>query len=80
MKYHVVFDRDGNIVSAGYQDRPEPEVYDYLTPRFGPVAEDGQTIAELEIPDEYAKLSLTDFVEQVQVDVKAKHLALKLAK
>jgi hypothetical protein len=76
MKRHVVFDKHGNIVSAGYLDRPAPEAYDYLTPRFGPVAGDGQTVAELEVPEEYAKLPLTDLVERLQVDVRAERPTL----
>ena len=76
MTCHVVFDRDGNIVSAGYLDRPAPEAYDYLTPRFGPVTGEGQTAAELDIPDEYEGLALRDVVERLQVDIKAKRPVL----
>ncbi len=71
MKYKVVYDKQGNIVSAGYIDRPEPEIYDSQTPRFGPVAEEGQTVSEIEVPEEMAKLSLTDFVESLRVDIEA---------
>jgi len=73
MKCHVVYDKNGKIVSLGYEDLPpSPEAYDPQTPRFGPKAEADQTVAELEVPEEYARLSLTDITEQLQVDVQAK--------
>ena len=72
MKCHAVLDEKGQIVAAGYVELPEPEAYDYLSPRCGPMAEDGQTVVELEVPEEYAKLPLTDFIERLQVDAQAK--------
>lgn len=80
MKIHVVFDKQGNIISAGQADRPEPEFYDYLTPRSGPQPDRGQSVAELEVPEEHLRLPLADLVEILQVDVTAKRPVLTAKK
>lgn len=72
MKYHVVYDAQGNIVAASYSDLPTPQVYDQLAPRFAPVAGRDQHVAEIEVsPEEHAKFGLTDLAERLRVDVKA---------
>jgi len=72
MKCHVVLDERGEIVSAGYIDQPEFEAHELLTPRAGPVPEPGQTVVELDVPAEHARLPLPDFLERLRVDVQAK--------
>jgi hypothetical protein len=76
MKCQVVFDKHGSIVSVRHLDLPVPEVYDYLAPRFGPIAGEGQTVAELKVPDLFEGLTLTDLVARLNVDVQAKQPSL----
>lgn len=72
MKCSVVFDKDGKIVSMGYSEPLELEAEDGLIARGGPVVEAGQTVVELYMPDEYARMPLADLFERVQVDAQAK--------
>jgi hypothetical protein len=72
MKVHVLYDKSGNIISAGYLDRPTPETYDHMAPRFGPEAREGQQVAELELPDDYIKLGPSDLIQRLQGDLQAK--------
>jgi len=72
MKSYAVLDKEGKIVAAGYMDWSEPEVEDAPFARAGPVAEAGQTVVELDVPDEYAKLLPADFIGRLQVDAQAK--------
>jgi hypothetical protein len=76
MKIHVVYDKEGNIISGGV---PLPPSYHVLGPRFGPIAKEGQHAAELEVPEEYATLGLHQLAQRLRVDVKTKphRLALK---
>jgi hypothetical protein len=69
MRIHVIYDREGNIVSAG---APLPPAYDFQGPRFGPKAGEGQQAAELEIPEEHTGLGLAEVSERLRVDVKGK--------
>jgi hypothetical protein len=72
MKYHVVYDAQGNIIAVSYSDLPAPQVHDQLAPRFAPEARSGQHVAEIEVsPEEHAKFGLTDIAERLRVDVKA---------
>lgn len=72
MKVHVLYDAKGRIVSAGFIDLPYG-IEDDVPFSFGPVAEDREATAELDIPDEYVRRPLTDdtlveFVERLQAD------------
>lgn len=78
MKCHVVLDEKGQIVAAGYVEVPEPEALlepeaeYYPILRAGPVAEDGQTVVELDVPDEHVRMPVADFVARLQVNAQAK--------
>jgi hypothetical protein len=76
MKVHVVYDNEGNIISASV---PLPPAYDFRGPRFGPIARQGNHAAELEVPEEHATLGFVELAQRLRVDVKAKQdrLALK---
>ncbi len=71
MKCKVAFDQFGNIISAGYVEGPVMEALGLPNPMFGPVAGIGQTIAELDVPEEYAKLPLTELIEKYHIVVQA---------
>ena len=67
----------GKVVSAAYFDRPEFEAHDYLTPRAGPVVEADQTLIEIDVPKEYKRLPLSDFIERLQDDNRSKFEKVK---
>jgi hypothetical protein len=69
MKYHLVYDEQGNIISAGYMDMPMPKALDAMAPKFGPMAMAGQYVAEIEVPEEYAKLDMAEMISLLQVSV-----------
>ncbi len=71
METKVVLDEKGRIVSAIFQKRPAEAEYEKATLNMGPVTEEGQTVVELGVPDEYASLPLSRFVESVKSEVKA---------
>ena len=50
----------------------EPEAEYYPAPRAGPVAEEGQTVVELDVPDELVRMPVADFVARLQIDAQAK--------
>jgi hypothetical protein len=66
----VVYDKQGNIVSAGRAERRGLETYDYLAPQYGPGVMDGQSVAEVQVPDDYAETSLLDIQERMRVQAK----------
>lgn len=72
MKYYVVYDNRGNVVSAyeEYDDNSESS-------RCEPIVEENQAIAEFEVSDDYAKLTPTDLLERLCVDVKTRLSKLK---
>ena len=73
MKTYVVHDKNRKIVSVGYIDRPELEAEEDDIPfRFGPVAEDDQTVVELYVADEFTKMPLADSIERVQAELETK--------
>lgn len=79
MKVQVVSDKKGKIVSVGYMDQPY-NVEDGVAFSFGPLADDGQAVVELDAPDEFVGRPLTDvtlanFVERIQADLDAKKYA-----
>ena len=72
MDCQVVLDRKGNVIAAIYKSTSAPEIYDSKTPRVGPVVEDGQTVVEIGISEEQAKLPLEEFVGHLQIEAQAK--------
>lgn len=72
MRCHVVLDKKGQVVAAGYMEVPEPEAEDYPIPRAGPEAEEGQTVVELDVPGELVRMPVADFVARLQIDAQAK--------
>ncbi len=75
-KMHVIFDTQGNIISAGHKESTVSMPKGAPAPDFGAVAGPGQTVAELDVPAPYEKLELHELIEKLQVDVKAKQPAL----
>ena len=71
MKLHVVYDWQGNIIAAGYQDLSAPQAAGLPTPRFGSVAMSNQKVAECDVPAEYVQFDLKDIIERLQVDVRS---------
>lgn len=70
MKCHVIYDNSGKILSVGLIDWPELErAEERLTRRMGPVVEAGQTVVELHVPDEYARMPAADLTERLQADL-----------
>jgi hypothetical protein len=69
MKLHVAYDQHGRILAAaeagvkGAGDKP--------------VAKLGMSVAELEVPHEFASTKLHEYVHRLHVDVGAKKLILK---
>ncbi len=76
MKIRVVYDQQGNVITAGYIDDSTPQAYDALAQRFGPEPGQGQSAAELEVPAEYAQRDFVSMMQGLQVDVQAKQPAL----
>jgi hypothetical protein len=72
MKCYVVYDKQGNIISASYLDQPLTEEDDYETLRSEVVPEEDQTLVELEVPNEYTELSPTDFFDRLRIDLQTK--------
>ena len=72
MEVQVVLDNKGKVVAAIYRPKPEPEEHDKPIPRAGPVIEDGQSLVELGIPDEYASYPLPDFVDRLTAEAEIK--------
>ncbi len=69
MKIHVVYDKQGNVISAGL---PMPTSIDIQAPRSGPEPREGQHAAELEVPEELTRLKVAELGERLQVDTKGK--------
>ena len=70
MRLHVVYDAKGSIAALGHIN-PDADAFD--APRSGPRAGDGQSVAEVELPDEYKGLTLAEVHDRFRVDVKAHH-------
>jgi len=68
MRLHVVYDAKGNIIALGHVSA-EPEAFD--APRSGPQAGEGQSVAEIDVLDEHAGLTLVELHDRLRVDVKA---------
>jgi hypothetical protein len=77
MRCHVVLDKKGQVVAVGYVEVPEPEALlepeaEYRPiPTSGPEAEEGQTVVEVDVPGELARMPVADFVARLQVDAQA---------
>lgn len=69
MKVHVLYDKQGNVISVGV---PLPVSYDFRGPAFGPKAGEGQHAGEFDVPEEHAQLELSRFAEKLKVDVQGK--------
>jgi hypothetical protein len=73
MKCQVILDKKGKIVTFGYMDQPELEENEEApTLRSGPVAEKNQTLVELDMPEEYIRMPTADFIQRLQIDIRAK--------
>ncbi len=69
MKIHVLYDKQGNVISTGL---PMPPSIDIQAPRSGPEPQEGQHTAELEVPEELTRLKPDELSERLQVDTKSK--------
>ena len=71
----VLYDRQGKILSATFVTRPGSSAGKYPVPQTGvmPNKSAGEQVAELEVPEELAKLQLHELAEQLHVDVSSKH-------
>jgi hypothetical protein len=70
MKYYVVYNDQGNIISA-YEEYDNSEI------SCEPIVEENQAIAKFEVSDEYAQLTPTDLLERLGVEVKTRLSKLK---
>lgn len=69
MKIHVLYDKEGNIISAGI---PLPPTYDFRGPKFGPMAQEDQYKAEFDVIEEHASLGLVGLAGQLKIEIKGK--------
>jgi hypothetical protein len=69
MKVHVLYDKQGKVISAG---APLPPSYDLRGPAFGTQPGDGQYSGEFDVPEEHAQLHLAHFADKLRVDVQGK--------
>jgi hypothetical protein len=76
MRVHVVYDQGGAIVALGV---PLPPNYDRSQPRSGAMALEGQQVATLEVPEEFAEAPVRELASRLKVDVGRKPHVLKKA-
>jgi len=76
MKVHVVYNDRGAIVALGV---PLPPNYDRSQPRSGAKALEGQSVATLEVPEEFAEASVRELGSKLRVDVSRSPHVLKKA-
>ena len=62
MKFHVAYDQDGRILAASTEDGDKPD------------AMPGVTVAEFDVPAEFAKAKPDEFFHQLHVDVRQRKL------
>jgi hypothetical protein len=74
MRIHVLYDQQGNIISAGV---PLPVGFDLRGPAFGPQAGDNQSAGEFEVPEDQARQGLVKVIDKLKVDVRGKKLVAK---
>jgi hypothetical protein len=77
MKYKVVLNKEGNIVSIEFNHRTELDSFDYLVPRSGPKLEPGQRLVELDEAKEFAEFHPADLAMRLHSDAKAKLQEMK---
>jgi hypothetical protein len=65
MDVQVVYDNEGQVIAVAV---PLPPAYDFMTPRSGAVASDGQQVAVLALPAEAAELSLSEISDRLRVN------------
>ena len=68
MKMHVIYDRQGSVLAAGFPKRPAIE----MGPDFGPDPKQDQHAAELEVPEELTGTKFHELGERLQVDTRSK--------
>jgi len=69
MKVHVLYDKQGKIISVGV---PLPPSYDFRGPAFGTQAGEGQHSGEFDVPEEHAQSNLAQFADKLKVDVQGR--------
>jgi len=74
MRCVAVLDENNNILSAMCFDKPEFESFSPEIAMTYPIHEEGQTVIELDIPTEYAKLSAEGFFSRIQSEEKLQRL------
>lgn len=70
MKCKVTLDKEGKIISVGYDDPEETE--ETPTLKSGPVVEENQTVVELDVPETLKMIPTEDFVKRLQSDIRAR--------
>ena len=70
MKCKVILDKEGKIISIGYDDPEETE--ETPTLKSGPVIEENQTVVELYAPETLKTMPTMDFIKQLQNDIRAR--------
>ncbi|MFF4160857.1 hypothetical protein [Streptomyces sp. NPDC001678] len=65
MKVHVLFDVDGKIITL------VESTADETGPQVRPLAKEGQSVAELEVPTAYSGSSLLDLLTLLRVEVRS---------
>ncbi len=77
MKIHVLYDKQGNVISAGLPMPPAIE----MGPNFGPDPKEDQYAAELEVPEELTRTKFHELGERLKVDTKSKpHKLVSMSK
>lgn len=66
MDVQVVYDDDGQVIAVAV---PLPPAYDFSTPRSGVTAAEGQRVAALAVPEEFADLRLDELSDRLRVNV-----------
>ena len=67
MKLHTVYNESGQIMAAVQLD--QPLLLDQYMSVPLPMAQEGQQVAEIDVPEEFGHLSLYDLCTQFKVDM-----------
>lgn len=70
MKCQVLQDRNGAVLAIGYGTNEEIETEGMLT-RFGPLSDEGQSIVEVSLSDDYRELPIEAMFKKVQAQLAA---------
>lgn len=74
-RIQVIHDQQGTIIAAGYVDQPAAGANAQQRKATAvPIQEHGQSVAEVDVPGEFAQLELNALVSRLQYDVRAKRL------